>query len=212
MQVTHLVASDTNNKPVAHLHPMSHNSRSGAARKETSQKKQNKVNSNRKLLCGTSVFSRVMARGGPPPVIYLLLERVGPFAPAFLCLPTATHESSGHSCSRCGGKWVPDGRVFCVHVSVHVSLPHQRVLLLYKWPDSRPRGNAGRTTAGWRGRVGVAYCMQVRRSLSAEQLVGAGALSVSVHVVTCTRDLRLQGSWVAEIWVLSSNWKHFSSV
>lgn len=64
-----------------------------------------------------------------------------------------------------------------MHVSVRVSLPHQRVLLLYKWPDSHPRGNAGRTTAGWRGRVGVAYCMHVRRSLSAEQLVGAGPLA-----------------------------------
>lgn len=77
---------------------------------------------------------------------------------AFLCLPTATHESFGHSCSRWGEMSPRWQSVLCACVRP-CFLPHKRVLLLYKWPDSHPWGNVGKTTAGWWGRVGVAYCM-----------------------------------------------------
>lgn len=73
--------------------------------------------------------------------------------PAFLRLPTATHESFGHSCSR-WGKMSPRWQsVLCVSVRLSF-LPHKRVLLLYKRPESHPRGNVGKTTAGWRGTYG----------------------------------------------------------
>lgn len=32
--------------------------------------------------------------------------------------------------------------------------PHKGVLLLYKWPDSHPRGDVGKTSAGWRRHEG----------------------------------------------------------
>ena len=78
-------------------------------------------------------------------------------SPAFLCLPTATHESFGHSCSRWGEMSPRWQSVQCVCVRL-CFWPHKRVLLLYKWPESHPRGNVGKTIAGWWGRVGVAYC------------------------------------------------------
>lgn len=65
--------------------------------------------------------------------------------PAFLRLPTATHESFGHSCSR-WGEMSPRWQSFCVHVCPSF-LPHKRVLLLYKWPGSCPRANAGKAEA-----------------------------------------------------------------
>lgn len=37
-------------------------------------------------------------------------------------------------------------KCFCVHVCPSF-LPHKRVLLLYKWPGSRPRANAGKAEA-----------------------------------------------------------------
>lgn len=80
--------------------------------------------------------------------------------PAFLCRPTATHESSGHSCSRWGEMSPRWQSVLCICVRM-CFLPHKRVLLLYKWPESHPRGNVGKTIAGWRGCVGVAYCMRM---------------------------------------------------
>lgn len=68
--------------------------------------------------------------------------------PAFLCLPTATHESFGHSCSRWGEMSPRWQSVLCVCVCLGF-LPHERVLLLYKWPESHPHGNVGKTIAGW---------------------------------------------------------------
>lgn len=108
--------------------------------------------------------------------------------PAFLCLPTATHESFGHSCSRWGEMSPRWQSVLCVCVRLCFS-PHKRVLLLYEWPESHPRGNVGKTIAGWRGRVGVAYCMWMH--------------------VCCPRSswcaLHAQELWLFLLWTLCTN-------
>lgn len=104
--------------------------------------------------------------------------------PAFLCLPTATHESFGHSCSGWGEMSPRWQSVLCVCVRL-CFLPHKRVLLLYKWPESHPRGNVGKTIAGWRGARGCSLLYVNARLLSTEQLVCTGR--VCFHACTCTR-------------------------
>ncbi|KAL7370501.1 hypothetical protein ABVT39_002521, partial [Epinephelus coioides] len=104
--------------------------------------------------------------------------------PAFLRLPTATHESFGHSCSR-WGKMSPRWQsVLCVSVRLSF-LPHKRVLLLYKRPESHPRGNVGKTTAGWRGTYGCSLTV-CECTFAAHRAAGMHWTCVCVHACTCT--------------------------
>lgn len=54
------------------------------------------------------------------PVIYLLLEHVGLFAQHSSACPPQ-HMKASATAVLDGGKWVPDGKVFCVYVCVCVS-------------------------------------------------------------------------------------------
>lgn len=102
-----------------------------------------------KLQSGPGVLLRVQHAAAPYNFPSVRARRA--LRLAFLWLPTAKHESFGHSCSTWGEmspRW-PSVLCACVCFS-----PHKRVLLLYKWPDSRPRGDAGKTSAGWRRHVG----------------------------------------------------------
>lgn len=121
------------------------------------------------------------------PVIYLLSEHVGPFAIrlAFLCLPTATHESSGHSCSR-WGKWVPDGKVFCVYMYVCITCHMRECFYCTSGLSHIPRVMWGRL-AGWWRTCGCSLLYLKVRWLSTKQLVCT--LHVYVHACTGTRVL-----------------------
>lgn len=144
------------NPTIMHTHTHTHSHATSVDLNQEGKKCQKREDSMQrfaaKLQSGHCVFSWVMEAPCNLPSV----RARGAACPAFLCLPTATHESFGHSCSRwreMSPRWQS---VLCVCVCL-CSLPHKRVLLLYKWPESHPRGNAGKTVAGWRG-GGVCGC------------------------------------------------------
>lgn len=93
------------------------------------------------------------------PVIYLLLEHVGLFAQHSSACPPQ-HMKASATAVLDGGKWVPDGKVFCVYVCVCVSCHiRERFLTVQVTWVTSPRVMWGRRLQDGGECVGEAYCM-----------------------------------------------------
>lgn len=119
------------------------------------------------------------------PVIYLLSEHVGPFAwHSSACPPQ--HMKAPATAVLDGGKWVPDGKVFCVYAYVCVTCHIRECFYCTSGLSHIPRVMWGRL-AGWWGTCGCSLLYLKARLPSTEQLVCTG--HVYVHARACTRVL-----------------------
>lgn len=92
------------------------------------------------------------------PVIYLLSEHVGPFAQHSSACPPQ-HMKASATAALHGGKWVPDGKVFCVYMCVCVSCHIRERFYCTSGLSHIPRVMWGRLLQDGGEHVGVAYCM-----------------------------------------------------
>lgn len=89
-------------------------------------------------------------------------------------------------------------------------LPHKRVLLLYKWPESHPPGRGltwGKATAGWRGTGGRGLLYVNARwpsdvfPTSTPKTATEGNLQLNnfqhcTHMLCHARSIQLEGYWL----------------
>lgn len=124
-----------------------------------------------------------------PPVIYLLLEHVGPIARHSSACPPQ-HMKALATAVLDGGKWVPDGKVFCVYVCVWVCCHIKECFYCTSFLSHIPGVMWGRLLQDGGGCVCVANCMWMHVCCPQSSWCALD-MCACVHAYTCTRVLTI---------------------